>query len=237
MAKIGICLDGFKPILNLFENPIPAMNKLLAILEMERVSMLAVSLEQNQIGYSDQMIDFINKVSEKVINVYVELNPEKIHKGIQLQPKMLTLIGTTDQDGKRKSVHIQEFSDELKETISELKAHEIIAGINIEPEVAALKRIHKMGFEYIELNALHFSSAIDFNDEMNELHRLKEIANMATNLGMGVNVRGDIGEDNIKEIGQITSIEEVILEERFFKHAVFKGFSASVEDFYRLLND
>ena len=237
MAKIGICLDGFKPVLNVFENPIPAMNKLLAILEMERVNMLAVSLEQNEIGYSDQMIDFINKVSEKVINVYVELDPEKIHKGIQLQPKMLTLVGTIDKEGNRQAVYIQEFSEELKATINELKAHDIIAGINIEPEVEALKRIHRMGFEYIELNALHFSSAIDYNDERNELHRLKDIANMANNLGMGVNVRGDIGEDNIREIGQISTIEDIILEDRFFKHAIFRGLSASVEDFYRLLNN
>lgn len=236
MANIGVNLDGFKPILNLYEKPLTALNKVMAILSMEWVSLIAVSLGKGEFGYSAPMIDFMHKVSDKMINTYVELDPEMIHQVINLKPRMITLVSGFNKSGFLNPVPVRQYENELKEIISELSAHDVVVGICIDPFVEDLKKVHRSGFEYIELNALHFSGAVDFNDELNELHKLREIANMAANLGMGVNVRGDIGEDNIGELGKIESFEEIILGDRFFRHAVFKSFPDAIEDFYHFLN-
>jgi pyridoxine 5-phosphate synthase len=235
MAKIGLSLDPIAKLLGFFPKQVPALSKFMSMLELNKISQYTVTYGQDNRGFSAQMIDFINKITDKVVNVYVDYNETRIREVMQLGVDMITLVGGYGKSEFQNPLNITGFEDELKELMMEFSAHDFVTSVCIEPDVESLKKTHKSGFDYVELSALSYASAIDYHEEMNELLRLKEIANMARSLGMGVSVRGDIGEDNITELSNIEAIEEIILEDRFYRDAVFKGFTRTIDDFYSFM--
>lgn len=237
MARIGVSLDPFVQYLSFFEKELPALSKMLGILEMNNISQFSVSLESGEHGFTKQMIDVANKVTDKMLNVYVEYTDESIKNVLQLQVGMVTIAGGYGKTNFQQPINTKNYDDELRNLITEFSAHDIVTGICIDPNVDALRKVHRAGFEYVEISTLSYAAAMDYNDEMSELHKIREIANMASNLGMGVNLRGDIGEDNLPEIAKFDVIEDIILEDRFYKNAIFSGFAHTLKNFQSLLKD
>jgi pyridoxine 5'-phosphate synthase PdxJ len=235
MAKIGVNVDSFVEILTFYPKAFPALGKLISLLDLEGASSINASLVSGQKGYSLKMLEFVQKLYGGLLNVYTDIDSNNIQQVLQMQPTMLTVTGGFLKTRFQQPVDIQLYGDQLREIITELNAHDVVSCIAIEPSVEALKKVHRAGFEYIEISSLAYASADSYNDEMESLQRILEIANMAENLGLGVRIRGDIGTDNIAEILQIKSIEEVVLEDRFFQNSIFQGISAAFQAYMRMV--
>jgi pyridoxine 5'-phosphate synthase PdxJ len=236
MPALGISLDGCKPFLDPFPKPWPPFSKLIALLDMESIGALAMSFSAKEHSFAEALVKAGIQMSGKSVNLLLEMDPEYLQKAIQIKPDMITLCGSYRPGESHLSVPLETEAEVLRNTIAELDAHDIVAAIRIDPTAEALKQVHKLGFEYVELNTLSFAKASDYHVEMDEMYALREISNMANNLGMGVNLRGDIGEENLSEVA-FASVDTIILEQRFFRLAFFKGFGATVNHYRQIIAD
>ncbi len=74
------------------------------------------------------------------------------------------------------------------------------------------------------------------NSEVDALENIAGLALAANKLGMGVNISGGIGYDNIREIAQISYIEDIVIGKPVLSKAIFIGIEQALRDLQAIIS-
>ena len=110
-----------------------------------------------------------------------------------------------------------------------------MSSVLIDPEIQQVKIAGKLEFDYVELNASRMSEAVDMDSELEILEAISSLCLAANKIGMGVNISGGIGYDNVKEIASIDYLEDIIVGKPILSKALSIGFEQAVRDLITLL--
>ncbi len=87
----------------------------------------------------------------------------------------------------------------------------------------------------MEFNAAGLADAPDMNEELEILEEISGLTVAANKLGMGVNISGGIGYDNIKDISRIDFLEDIIAGRPVFTKSLSIGIEQAVRDLIALI--
>jgi len=185
---------------------------------------------------NERDVNLFREVVKSYLNIRTNLTEKNVRNLLTVKPDMVTFVAPGEVSSVAPtSLDLETYASQLRNYIAELRSNNILSSILINPDIQQIKLAGKLEFDYVELNSSHLSSVTDMDSEMAILDEIAGFALAANKIGMGVNISGDIGYDNIRELSGIDYLEDIIVGKPIFNKSLLIGFEQAVRDIITLL--
>ncbi len=170
-------------------------------------------------------LDLEMAATEEIISIALDIIPDFVTL-VPERRKELTTESGLDIIGNRKT---------LQTTINRFHKKEIAVSLFLDPVEEYIRLAHEIGADYIEIHTGEYANARTFDEADEHLEKIRNAAELAGSLGLGVNAGHGLNYNNIKPIIEIPEIEEASIGHAIVSRAVFTGFERAVRDMVDLL--
>jgi pyridoxine 5-phosphate synthase len=231
MHRLGLDIDPIAYVRNLMNTSDPDPVHVVVLGELGGAESVVCYLRDDLKTVSDRDVALLKQVVKTYFNVRANLTENTIRKLLRVKPDMITFVSPAEMGSVACStLDLDTYATQLSNYVAELRSNNILSSALIEPDINQVKIASKLELDYIELSAFSYSSADDMNDEAGALEHLTSMTLGASKLGLGVNVSGGLGYDNVQEISRIDYVEDIIIGEPIFNKALLIGIEQAVRD-------
>jgi pyridoxine 5-phosphate synthase len=236
MHRLALDIDPVAYIRNLMDGKNPDPIHMLVLGELGGAESIVCYLRDDLKTVNDRDVTLLREVVKTYLNIRSNITEDNIRKLIGIKPDMITFVAPGDvATVEPDSLDLETYSGQLQNYIAELRSNNILSSVLIDPEIQQVKIAGKLEFDYVELNASRMSEAVDMDSELEILEAISSLCLAANKIGMGVNISGGIGYDNVKEIASIDYLEDIIVGKPILSKALSIGFEQAVRDLITLL--
>ena len=222
MARITVVLDD---IINLSLNsptgePKPA--KTAALCDLAGAGGVAIRIEDGNINPEyERIIKSIKEVLGIPLALMLPVDERAFEKAIDLAPSMVVLGEHVPGDG---------------DYVSRIQVANIIAAIEISPELDQVKAAAKMKADYVAIDVSSFCSEKNLAARVDILNRISKAAALAERLSVGVIVTGPMTMADLARLADIEPIEDFFVGHELISKAVMFGLEDSIAEFKSEIN-
>ena len=236
MRRIALDIDPIAYIRNIMRSKEPDPISATIMAELGGAESIVCYLRDDHATVKERDIKLFKEIVKTHLTVRVNLTEETIRKLIALKVDMITVVAP----GEVKTIEplpisLEAYSSQLQNYVAELRSNNILSSVLIEPNISEVKNAGKLEFDYVELDATSLSTATDMESEVETLENLSSMSMAANKLGMGVNISGGIGYDNIREISALDFVEDIIIGKPIISKSVFIGLEQALRDMQALI--
>lgn len=236
MHRLGLDIDSVAYLRNVIGGNDPDPVHTVVLAEMGGVESIVCYLRDDLRTVSDRDVALLKQIVRSYLNIRTNLTEETVRKLFRVKPDMVTFVAPSEVSSINAApLDLEMYSSQLQNYIAELRSNNILSSVRIEPDLNQIKLAGKLEFDYVELSAVSYSDAEDMDSEMEALEHLSGLALGAGKMGLGVNISGGIGFDNIREISNIDYIEDIIVGKPVLTKALLIGFEQAVRDLISLM--
>ena len=236
MHRFALDIDPIAYIRNLMDGKNPDPIHALVLAELGGAESIVCYLRDDSKTVTESDVKLLNQIIKTYLNVRSNITEQNIRSLMRIKPDMLTFVTPGDvSEVEPHSVDLGMYAGQLKDYVAELRSSNILSAVRIDSDLRMVKAAAKLEFDYIELNANPLAEAPDMNAELEMLEELSGLTVAANKMGMGVNIAGKIGFDNIREIAQIDFIEDIIVGRSVLSKALAIGIEQAVRDIISLI--
>lgn len=236
MHRLALDIDYVAYVRNILGEKDPDPVYMLVLAELGGAESIVCYLRDDLKTVNERDVYVLKEVVKSYLNIRTNLTEENIRKLIRIKPDMITFVAPGSVNTIEPiSINLDTYAPQLQNYMAELRSNNILSSVLIEPEIQQVKLAGKIEFDYVEINARIIDEAQDMDSEMELLENLSGLVLAANKLGMGVNISGPIGYDNIKEIAAIQNIEDIIVGKPILSKALSIGFEQAIRDMIALL--
>ncbi|KAA3617421.1 MAG: pyridoxine 5'-phosphate synthase [Calditrichaeota bacterium] len=237
MQRIALDIDPIAFVRNSLggNEPDPVSSVIMA--ELGGAESIVCYLRDDQMTVKQRDISLFKEIVKTHLTVRCNLTEEHVRNLIALKVDMITFVAPGDLNSfSPQPISLDTYSSQLQNYIAELRSNNILSSVLIEPTINEVKTAGRFEFDYVELDATSLSEASDMNSEVDALENLSSLALASSKLGMGVNISGGIGYDNIREVAQINFIEDIVVGKPVLSKAVFIGIEQALRDLQAIIS-
>ena len=171
----------------------------------------------------------------------IEGNPTQnlMHFIEQYQPHQCTVV--PDSEGQFTSDHgwnLAQDSARLRPLIARAHACGVRVSLFMDAEPQAMAAARALGADRVELYTEPYAAAWGTAQQAAQLVRFADTAQAALDAGLGVNAGHDLNRDNLTEfIRRVPGVAEVSIGHALIADALELGYSATVRDYLRCIDD
>ncbi len=236
MHRIAFNLDPIAYVRNTLLTTEPDPLTAVILSEIGGAESIVCYLRDDQRTVRERDVQLLKHIVKTHLNVRSNLTEANIRKLIALKVDMITFVAPGDVNSiNPKSLSLDTYSGQLADYVTELRSNNILSSVLIEPDISEIKLAGKLELDYIELNADSLSGVQDMESEMDFLDNISGLALAGSKLGMGINISGGIGYDNLREIASLDFIEDIIIGEPVLNKAIYIGIEAAIRDLNALI--
>jgi len=236
MHRFALDIDPVAYIRNMLDGKNPDPVHALVLSELGGAESIVCYLRDDLKTVNERDVNLFRQIVKSYLNVRSNLTDDNIRTLLRINPDMVTLVAPGDVSSVEPvSLDIDVYSQQIQSHIAELRSNNILSSVLIEPQMSQVKLAGKMEFDYVEINASRLADAEDMNSELELLEEIGSLSMAANKMGMGVNISGSIGFENIRDIAQIEYIEDIIVGQPLISKALDIGFEQAVRDIISLL--
>lgn len=170
-------------------------------------------------------LDLEMAATEEIVKIAVETLPE-LATLVPEKRQELTTEGGLDVRGQK---HY------LRDVIKELHKHEIQVSLFVDPIPEQIQAAKDIAADKIEIHTGEYANARSEHDQHERFEIVREAAELAAGLGLGVNAGHGLNYTNIELIRKIPQIEEVSIGHALISRAVFVGLEKAVREMVNLV--
>ncbi len=236
MHRLAVDIDPVAFIRNQFNDRYPDPIQTVVLAELGGAESIVAYFQDHQRTVKETDLVLLKHIVKTYLNIRCNLTDENIHKLLRVQPDMVTLVAPGEVKSlEPEPLDVDLYTSQLQGAIQELHSSDILASILISPNISQVKYAGKLGFDYVELDARGLAEAEDMDSEVAFLEELDNISIAANKMGMGVNISGGIGYDNIRDILKMDYIEDIVVGKPLFSKSLAIGFEQAVRDLIALI--
>lgn len=191
--------------------------------------------DERHIRYAD--VDQLSKVVKTEFNI--EGNPMDNFKDLVFrnQPTQVTLVpDSTEVLTSNAGWDTLKHQSYLKEVIAEFKSKGIRTSIFVDPDLQMIEGAKATGTDRIELYTEEFAVGYAKGSHQQAIKPYQECANLAHELGLGINAGHDLSLDNIQFFKQnMPYLDEVSIGHALISEALYQGLETVVKKYLVLL--
>lgn len=236
MKRLALDIDPIAHVRNIMrtKEPDPVSSTVMA--ELGGAESIVCYLRDDHATVKERDVKLLKELIKTHLTVRTNLNEENIRKLIALKVDMITFVAPGDlKTIEPISLSLDTYASQLQTFIAELRSNNILSCVLIEPSIAELKNAGKLEFDYIEFDAGALAKSQDMDSEYAVLDNIAGLSLAANKLGLGINISGSIGYDNIKDVSAIDFIEDIIVSKPIISRAMFIGIEQAVRDMQALI--
>ena len=236
MHRLAVDIDPIAFVRNQFNDRYPDPIQAVVLAELGGAESIVAYFQDDQRTIKETDLVLLKHIVKTYLNVRCNITEENIRKLLRVQPDMVTFVAPGDlKTLEPEPLDVDLYTKQLEDSIIELHTNEILASVLIAPDINQIKLAGKMGFDYVELDARGLASAEDMDSEVAFLEELDNLSIAANKMGMGVNISGGIGYDNIRDIVKMEYVEDIVVGKPLFSKSLAIGFEQAVRDLIALI--
>jgi len=236
MHRFALDIDPIAHVRNLLDGINPDPIHALVLAELGGAESIVCYLRDDLKTVNENDVQLLRQVVKSYLNVRTNITENNIRSLMRIKPDMITSVTPGDiSQIDPQSVDMSMYGSQIGGFISEFRSSNIMSSVLIEPNLTNVKTAAKLEFDYVEFNAASLGVATDMNTEIEILEELSGLTVAANKLGMGVNISGAIGYDNMKEISGIDFIEDIIVGRPILSKAISIGIEQATRDMISLM--
>lgn len=173
----------------------------------------------------------VKRVRKTFLNLRIPLEPQSVKIALTVHPDMVTFIELDKSAGiSAMPVSVASLQDSLSGMLPDLRANNISVAVFCEPEVSAIKQLSRVQVDYVEFDCSDITRAADSNEELVGLDKLQSAAQVATKLGLGVNLTGGIEYQHLPMLAAVPKVEDICMGLNLVKRALWVGVDRAVQE-------
>ena len=161
---------------------------------------------------------------------------EMIKIACLIKPEMATLVPEKREEITTEGgLNIAASKEKIMNAVKSINEAGVKVSVFIDPQPENVDLALEAGADMIEIHTGQYANAKEISDKILEAEKIRQIARMAKELGMGVNAGHGLNYLNIVPIANIEDIDEVSIGHSIISRAVFTGLHKAVEDMLVIL--
>lgn len=193
-------------------------------------------LREDRRHIKDRDVYFLREIVNSHLNLEMAATEEMVKIAIDLQPDMVTLVPEKREELTTEGgLEIAGNQEHLREVISQLRKHKIVASLFIEPDIRQIKASARVKADYVELHTGRYANLHSEKLIADELEKIGAAAVAARKLGLGVSAGHGLNYHNVQKIMNIGEIEELNIGHSIVGRALFVGMEQAVREMVALI--
>lgn len=205
------------------------------ICELAGADGIVCHLREDRRHINDRDLRLLRELVKTKLDMEMAITDEIMGICIETLPDLATIVPERREELTTETgLDVAGNIDRLAKAIHELHKHDIEVSVFIDPIDRQIDAAADAGADFIEIHTGEFSRAQSQESLFEELAKIRDMAQYAKSLDLGVNAGHGINYTNIQYIRSIPEIEEVSIGHSIISKAVFVGLYKAVEDMVRL---
>ncbi len=174
-------------------------------------------------------IALLKEMAVNHLDVFITPDEESVRIVKELKPDQVTIVASSEKYGTA-GVDVEGYTSQLEDILGTFQAAKLETSILVDPDISTIKAAKSVNPDYLTLDTRGYSTASSVEDAIQALNDIEACSIGASKLGMRVLSWGGLDHRNIGPIASYDTIEESILDYRFFARALFIGIPKAYEE-------
>lgn len=206
------------------------------ICELAGADGIVCHLREDRRHINDRDLRLLRETVKTKLDLEMAATDEIVKIAIETLPELATLVPERRQELTTEGgLDVRGHKHQLRDVVNELQRHEIEVSLFIDPVPEQIEAAHDVGANKIELHTGEYANARTEGEQKGCLQAVQHAAELASQLGLGVNAGHGLNYINITPIRRIPQIEEVSIGHALISRAVFVGLERAVREMVRLV--
>jgi pyridoxine 5-phosphate synthase len=215
-------------------NPDPVIAA--GICELAGADGIVCHLREDRRHINDRDLRILRDVVKTKLDLEMAATDEMVKIAILTKPEMVTLVPEKREEITTEGgLDIIRYKTKISDAIDRIKEHDMKVSLFIDPQPENVDLALEVGSDMIEIHTGLYANTIDVSQKVIELEKIRQIANMAKELGIGVNAGHGLNYLNILPIANIEDIDEVSIGHAILAKAVFSGLESAVKEMIEII--
>ncbi|MCD6134190.1 MAG: pyridoxine 5'-phosphate synthase [Candidatus Omnitrophica bacterium] len=178
------------------------------------------------------------KQSIKVpLNLEMSTDREIVSIVCKLQPYKATLVPERREEITTEGgLDIVRYQNKISQVVARLKREGIRISLFLDPEIKQIRLAKKLEVEEIEIHTGRYANARTSSQIKRERERIERVAKFAHAQGFSVAAGHGLNYHNVKEIAEVSFIEELNIGHSIISQAIFIGLKEAVRLMLKLIS-
>jgi pyridoxine 5-phosphate synthase len=206
------------------------------IVEKAGAEGIVCHLREDRRHIRDRDVRILRRVVQTKLDLEMAATSEIVQIARQVQPDLATLVPERRQELTTEGgLDVVRQRRKLQRTIQQLHDRDIPVSLFIDPVRQNVEVAKEIGADMIEIHTGEYAEATTARLRRGLLVRIREVAQYARLLGLGVNAGHGLNYANILPIVRIREIEEVSIGHAVIVRAAFVGLGTAVREMVKLV--
>ena len=206
------------------------------ICELAGAEGIVCHLREDRRHINDRDLRLLKEVVKTKLDLEMAATGEMIKIACLIKPEMATLVPEKREEITTEGgLNIAASKEKIMNAVKSINEAGVKVSVFIDPQPENVDLALETGADMIEIHTGQYANAKEISDKILELEKIRQIARMAKELGMGVNAGHGLNYLNIVPIANIEDIDEVSIGHSIISRAVFTGLHKAVEDMLVIL--
>jgi pyridoxine 5-phosphate synthase len=234
--RLAVNIDHIATLRNARGGDEPDPVRAAQIAEKSGADGIVCHLREDRRHIRDRDLRLLRKVVTTKLDLEMAATPEIIKIARQTRPDLATLVPERRQELTTEGgLDVIKHREKLRRAIEELHESGISVSLFIDPVRHHVEAAKELGADMIEIHTGEYAEAVTARSRRGLLVRIREIAQYARLLELGVNAGHGLNYTNIIPIVRIREIEEVSIGHAIIAHAAFVGLEKAVREMVKLV--
>ncbi len=204
--------------------------------EQYGVDGIVVHLREDRRHINERDVRLLRELLTTKLDLEMSTDEVIVKIACDVQPELATLVPEKRQELTTEGgLNVLDNLEKIKNTIIKLHECDIPVSIFIEPDIDQIDAAAEIGADFIEVHTGTFANAVSESEIFDELERIQLGARHAKKIGLGVNAGHGLNYLNIKEIRNISEIDEVSIGQSIIARSIFVGVDQAVKEMIELI--
>ncbi|MFI5145208.1 MAG: pyridoxine 5'-phosphate synthase, partial [Ignavibacteria bacterium] len=206
------------------------------ICELAGADGIVCHLREDRRHINDRDLRILRDVVKTKLDLEMAATDEMVKIAIMTKPEMVTLVPEKREEITTEGgLDIVRYKTKISDAIDRIKEHDMKVSLFIDPLPENVDLALEVGSDMIEIHTGLYANTIDVSQKVIELEKIRQIANMAKELGIGVNAGHGLNYLNILPIANIEDIDEVSIGHAILAKALFSGLESAVKEMIEVI--
>ena len=238
MTRLNVNIDHVATVRQARRAPEPSVVAAAFACELAGADGITVHLRGDRRHIQDEDLSLLRKTVSTYLNMEMAATEEMLKVALNSRPDAVTLVAETpDEITTEGGLDVRSNIAIVRAAVSKLRQGEILASLFIDPDPVQIEAAHDVGAQQVELctaayaeatlgaRAIHGEGAAH---AAQELRRLREAAELATQYGLHVAAGHGLTYRNVGLVAGIGEITEFNIGHNIVARAIFVGMEMAV---------
>ena len=206
------------------------------ICELAGAEGIVCHLREDRRHINDRDLRLLRETIKTKLDLEMAATEEIIKIAIETLPELATLVPERRQELTTEGgLDVRGHKHFIRDAVKELQKHDIEVSLFIDPVPEQIEAAKETGATKIEIHTGEYANARNQREQHERLEIVGQAAELAAELGLGINAGHGLNYLNIALIKQIPQIEEVSIGHALISRALFVGLDRAVKEMIQLV--